>query len=59
MVKEKEVMEKITQVENNEEYSHPNHKDRQFMLLFRVTQADGQPLAMEEFMSRGYGTDGM
>ena len=45
-------MEKITQVENNEEYSHPNLKDHQFVLLLMVTQADGQPLAMEEFMSR-------
>ena len=52
MVKEKEVMEKITQVEDNEEYSHPNQKDHQFVLLLRVTQADGQPLPVEEFTSR-------
>ena len=52
MVEEKEVMEKITQVENNEEYSHPNLTDHQFVLLLKVTQADGQPLPMEEFMSR-------
>ena len=52
MVKEKEVMEKITQVEDNEEYPHPNFKDRQFVLLLRVTQADGQPLPVEEFTSR-------
>ena len=52
MVKEKEVMEKITQIEDNEEYPHPNLKDRQFVLLLRVTQADGQPLLVEEFTSR-------
>ena len=52
MVEEKEVMEKITQVEDNEEYSHPNLKDHQFVLLLRVTQADSQPLPVEEFMSR-------
>ena len=52
MVEEKEEMEKITQVEDNEEYSHPNPKDRQFVLLLRVTQADGQPLPMKEFTSR-------
>ena len=33
MVKEKEVMEKITQVEDNEKYSHPNLKDHPFVLL--------------------------
>ena len=31
MVKEKEVMEKITQVEDNDEYPHPNPSDRQFV----------------------------
>ena len=52
MVKEKEVMEKITQVEDSEEYPHPNPTDRQFVLLLRVTQDDGWPLPVEEFMSR-------
>ena len=52
MVKEKEVMEKITQVEDNDEYPHPNPRDWQFVLLLRVTQDNGQPLPMEEFMSR-------
>ena len=52
MVEEKEVMEKITQVEDNEEYPHPNPRDHQFVLLLRVTQANGQPLPMEEFTSR-------
>ena len=43
---------KNKQVEDNEEYPHPNFKDRQFVLLLRVTQADGQPLPVEEFTSR-------
>ena len=52
MVEEKEVMEKITQVEENDEYPHPNPRDQQFVLLLRVTQDIGRPLLMEEFMSR-------
>ena len=52
MVKEKEVMEKITQGGDDEECSHPNLKDWQFVLLLRVIQADVQPLPVEEFMSR-------
>ena len=52
MAEEKEVMEKITQVEDNEEYPHLNPRDCQFVLLLRVTQANGQPLPVEEFMSR-------
>ena len=54
MVKEKEVMEKITQVEDNKEYPHPNPRDHQFVLLLRVTQDDCQPLPVEEFMSRAW-----
>ena len=52
MVKEKEVMEKITQVEDNHKYPHPNPRDWQCVLLLRVTQDNGQPLPVEEFMSR-------
>ena len=52
MVEEKEVMDKITQVEDNEEYPHPNPRDHQFVLLSSVTQDDGWPLPMEEFMGR-------
>ena len=52
MVEEKEVIEKITQVEDNEEYPHPNSRNHQFVLLLRVTQDDGQPLPVKEFMSR-------
>ena len=52
MVEEKEVMEKITQVEDSEEYPHPKPRVRQFVLLLRFTQDDGWPLPAEEFMSR-------
>ena len=52
MVEEKEVMEKITQVGDDEECSHSNLKDVQFVLLLRVIQADGQPLSVEEFTSK-------
>ena len=52
MVEEKEVMEKITQVEDNDEYPHPNPRDQQFVLLLRVTQDNGRPLPMEEFTTR-------
>ena len=52
MIKEKEVMEKITQVEDNNEYPHPNPRDQQFVLLLRVTQDNGRPLPMEEFTGR-------
>ena len=52
MVKEKEVMEKITQVGDDEECSHPNPKGQQFVLLLRVIQADGQPLPVAEFTGR-------
>ena len=52
MVKEKEVMEKIMQVEEGDECHHPDSKEQQFVLLLRVTQANGRPLPMEGFMSR-------
>ena len=52
MVKEKEVMEKITQVEDSEEYPHLNPREHQFVLLLRVTQDDCWPLPVEEFTSR-------
>ena len=45
-------MEKIMQVEENDEYPHPDPRDQQFVLLLRVTQANGRPLPMEEFTSR-------
>ena len=52
MVKEKEVMEKITQVEESDECPLQDPRDWQFVLLLRVTQANGRPLPMEGFMSR-------
>ena len=52
MVKEKEVMEKITQVAENDEYPHPDPRDQQFVLLLRASQANGRPLPVEKFMSR-------
>ena len=45
-------MEKITQVEDNNEYPHPNPRDQQFVLLLRVTQDIGWPLPMEGCMGR-------
>ena len=45
-------MEKITQVEEGDECPHPDPRDWQFVLLLRVTQANGRPLPMEGFMSR-------
>ena len=52
MAKEKQVMEKITQVEEGDEYHHSDPRDQQFVLLLRVTQANGRPLPVEGFMSR-------
>ena len=52
MVEEKEIVEKITQVEENDEYPHPDPRDQHFVLLLRVTQANGRLLPMEEFLSR-------
>ena len=52
MAKEKEVMEKIMQVEEGDECHHPDPRDQQFVLLLRVTQANGRPLPIEGFMSR-------
>ena len=52
MAKEKEVMEKITQVEEGDECHHPDPRDQQFVLLLKVTQASGRLLSIEGFMSR-------
>ena len=52
MAKEKEVMEKITQVEEGDECHHSDPRDQQFVLLLTVTQANGRPLPVEGFMSR-------
>ena len=52
MAKEKELMEKITQVEEGDECHHPDPKEQQFVLLLRVTQANGRLLPIERFTSR-------
>ena len=44
MDEEKEIIEEITQVEEGDECHHPDLRDQQFMLLMRVTQANGRPL---------------
>ena len=52
MVEEKEVIEKMTQVEEGDECLCPDLRDQQFVLLLRVTQANGRLLPIGGFMSR-------
>ena len=52
MVEEKEVIEKMTQVEKGDEYHHPILRDQQFVLLLKVTQASGWLLLIGGFTSR-------
>ena len=52
MAKEKEVIEEMAQVEEGDECNHTDLKDRLFVLLLRVTQANGRPLPIRGFMSR-------
>ena len=52
MVEEKEVIEKMTQVEEGDECHRPDLRDQQFVLLLRVTQANGRPLSTGGFTSR-------
>ena len=52
MVEEKEVIEKMTQVEEGDECHHPDLRDQQFVLLLRVTQANGRPMPIGGFTSR-------
>ena len=52
MVEEKEVIEKVTQVEEGDECHHPDLRDQQFVLLLRVTQANGRSMPIGGFMSR-------
>ena len=42
MVEEKEVIEKMTQVEEGDECHCPDLRDQQFVLLLRVTQSQWQ-----------------
>ena len=52
MVEEKEVIEKLTQVEEGDECHHSNLRDQQFVLLLKVTQANGRLLPIGGFTSR-------
>ena len=44
MVEEEEVIEEIVKVEEGDECHHTDLKGRLFVLLLRVTQANGRPL---------------
>ena len=52
MVEEKEVIEKMMQVEEGDQCHHPDLRDQQFVLLLRVTQANGRLLPIAGFTSR-------
>ena len=52
MGEEEEVIEEIAQVEEGDECHHTDLKDRLFVLLLRVTQANDRPLPIGGFMSR-------
>ena len=52
MAGEKEVIEEIAQVEEGDECHHIDPKDWLFVLLLRVTQANGRPLPIRGFTSR-------
>ena len=52
MAEEKEVIKEIAQVEEGDECHCIDPKDRLFVLLLRVTQANGRPLPIGGFMSR-------
>ena len=52
MAEEKEIIEETMQVEEGDECHCPDLRDQQFILLLRVTQANGRPLPVGGFMSR-------
>ena len=52
MAEEKEIIEEMMQVEEGDKCHHPNLRHQQFVLLLRVTQANGRPLPTGGFMSR-------
>ena len=52
MAEEKEIIEEIMQVEEGGKCHRPDLRDRPFVLLLRVTQANGRPLPIGGFMSR-------
>ena len=52
MTEEKEVIEEKAQVEEGDKCHHTDLKDQLFVLLLRVTQANGRPLPTGGFTSR-------
>ena len=52
MTEEEEVIEEIVKVEEGDECHHTDLKDQLFVLLLRVTQANGKPLPIGGFTSR-------
>ena len=51
MAEEKEVIKEMVQVEEGDECHCTDLKDQLFVLLLRVTQANGRPLPIGGFMS--------
>ena len=52
MAEEKEVVEEMVHVEEDDECHHTDLKDQIFVLLMRVTQANGRPLPAGGFTGR-------
>ena len=52
MAEEKEVIEEMVHVEDGDKCHCPDLRDQLFVLLLRVTQANGRPLPTGGFMSR-------
>ena len=52
MAEEEEVIEEIVKVEEGDEHHCIDPKDQLFVLLLRVTQANGRPLPIGGFTSR-------
>ena len=52
MAEEEEVIEEIVKVEEGDEHHCIDPKDQLFVLLLRVTQANGRPLPIWGFTSR-------
>ena len=52
MAEEEEVIEEIVQVEEDDEHHCTDAEDRLFVLLLRVSQANGRPLLIGGFTNR-------
>ena len=52
MAEVKEIIEEMVQVEEGDKCHHTDPKDWLFVLLLRVTQANGWPMPTGGFMSR-------